>query len=851
MGNSILQSYVANVAGRTVGGLGAAGLPTAFAYQQKYSRSFLPFMGQSKVSQAAAEAGGVAPELGYEAPPEFDGGDGDGDGPSFPSVTSGDRIVDKDNDGIPDHINLIQGSGDTFRVLETGAGVMADLAAKYDLELELEQEEKLEKELSVSGVTSKLKGLVEREAGKMVGIPDSRFDMVTGRDVISGGIKTGVPMIDFLQPVGQKIYDKFILPDLEAAAAGAAMGKEGYGIFTQGGGSAVGITPEGIVGDPSAFLDRTGRSQEQLENEMRDLVAAGQGSGYLAGLYQSYTQPSTPFTDMSADEYKGRLVYENMILGSTLSDELKSDMLGGADLRPTVTGTDGTTYTGFAGTVRFDASTGEVVQDSTPTGPYYESDVDLLPDPPAPMEDPYDDYVAPNPTYTSWDDGDDDSDWNDDSSSGSSGNWNDSYTQDNYEQEAFGGGGGWGDWGWAEGGKVKSRVRMAYGGDPVQGTGFVTGSPDNYTKSETVADTEFRRVREGSYVLNAPTVERLQKQGKLPSGVDKQKNNATIKASGGGKLIDVALSKGELVLEPEDAERIGYDVLDSINDQGKPEVDRRQANMGGRIGLAGGGEAGMISPGRVGFMGMIRPPLVVTGPSSMPADEPEPPKSFMDVPQESFLDVGVEPTTQTYKKFNEFESLSADLLTLLEGNSPKAYVPNVGSQASDISGVTVGLGFDIGQHSVTDLEKMGLNANLISKLIPYVNKRGDSARAVLSAEPLELDSNELEEVNTIVLKSKLNKFNKDYPEYSGLRDIDKAVMFSNAYSGSLGRYKTFRNVYSQARNMQDAIKKGLINRISRGDPERNRAAKALEWYAREQTKRMPLPKPRPNLSATR
>ena len=47
---------------------------------------------------------------------------------------------------------------------------------------------------------------------------------------------------------------------------------------------------------------------------------------------------------------------------------------------------------------------------------------------------------------------------------------------------------------------------MADGGgaDPVQGNGFVEGSPDNYTKSQTVADDEFRRVRPGSFVLNAP-----------------------------------------------------------------------------------------------------------------------------------------------------------------------------------------------------------------------------------------------------------------------------------------------------------------------------------------------------------
>ena len=40
--------------------------------------------------------------------------------------------------------------------------------------------------------------------------------------------------------------------------------------------------------------------------------------------------------------------------------------------------------------------------------------------------------------------------------------------------------------------------------------------------------------------------------------------------------MDVALSKGEYVIEPEEAQRIGYDTLNKINDQGKAEVDRRQ-----------------------------------------------------------------------------------------------------------------------------------------------------------------------------------------------------------------------------------------------------------------------------------
>ena len=126
----------------------------------------------------------------------------------------------------------------------------------------------------------------------------------------------------------------------------------------------------------------------------------------------------------------------------------------------------------------------------------------------------------------------------------------------------------------AEGG----RIGMADGGsaDPVQKTGFVEGSPDNYTKAQTVADDENRQVRVGSFVLNAPTTEKLQKAGVLPKGVDNPDKNTTIKANKGG-MMDVALSKGEYVLEPEEAKEIGYGTLNKINDRGKPEVDRRQA----------------------------------------------------------------------------------------------------------------------------------------------------------------------------------------------------------------------------------------------------------------------------------
>ena len=153
-------------------------------------------------------------------------------------------------------------------------------------------------------------------------------------------------------------------------------------------------------------------------------------------------------------------------------------------------------------------------------------------------------------------------------------------------------------------------------GGPVQKTGFVEGSPDNYAKGDTVADTVKTQVREGSFVLNAPTVEKLQQAGMLPKGVDNSDKNATIKAKKGG-LMDVALSKGEYVIEPEEAQRIGYSFLEKINDQGKPEVDRRQAAAdGGAIdGYSNGGNTGMLRyAGPLSAIELMKSGLSVTTP---------------------------------------------------------------------------------------------------------------------------------------------------------------------------------------------------------------------------------------------
>ena len=131
-----------------------------------------------------------------------------------------------------------------------------------------------------------------------------------------------------------------------------------------------------------------------------------------------------------------------------------------------------------------------------------------------------------------------------------------------------------------ERGRTSDPRRFAEGGntqkDPIQRTGFVEGPPQEYAKGTTVADTENMRVREGSFVINAPITEKLQKAGVLPKGNQKRK------AANGGKMMEVALSKGEYVVEPKDVPKFGgYGFLEAVNDMGKPEVERRQAMQEG------------------------------------------------------------------------------------------------------------------------------------------------------------------------------------------------------------------------------------------------------------------------------
>ena len=119
--------------------------------------------------------------------------------------------------------------------------------------------------------------------------------------------------------------------------------------------------------------------------------------------------------------------------------------------------------------------------------------------------------------------------------------------------------------------------------------GFVQGPPSQFSERETVADDQPMEVAEGTFVINAPAVEHAGSQDIRKMILDAY-TIAREKGLDIGRVdrklyegtVDVALSKGEVVVPPELAKIIGYDRLEKINNRGKKEVSRRQeASEGG------------------------------------------------------------------------------------------------------------------------------------------------------------------------------------------------------------------------------------------------------------------------------
>ena len=113
------------------------------------------------------------------------------------------------------------------------------------------------------------------------------------------------------------------------------------------------------------------------------------------------------------------------------------------------------------------------------------------------------------------------------------------------------------------------------------------------------------------------------------------------------------------------------------------------------------------------------------------------------------------------------------LLKKLEGSSLTGYIPKGGE-----SGLTIGGGFDLGQHKEEYLE--GLPASLITKLTPFMGAK----TLEVGGKTLTLTQDEVDKLDNFVLDKKETEFKTSFEEYVGpVSELNKnqKLALSSAY----------------------------------------------------------------------
>ena len=133
------------------------------------------------------------------------------------------------------------------------------------------------------------------------------------------------------------------------------------------------------------------------------------------------------------------------------------------------------------------------------------------------------------------------------------------------------------------------RVGMQAGGEAgfAQRPEFVGGN-ETPTDRQSIADNVPREVPEGTFVINAAAVDFAGRED-----IEKMVREAYAKAGKSGKVgmaqeVDIAVSEGEVIIPPHIAKIIGYDRLNKINNRGKKEISRRQAEREKKEAAGGG-----------------------------------------------------------------------------------------------------------------------------------------------------------------------------------------------------------------------------------------------------------------------
>ena len=433
-----------------------------------------------------------------------------------------------------------------------------------------------------------IKGLITAAVEKELGFP-TEFSPITGTERVSdisgamGNIPMGMTTLGSLTALGSELNKK----NLSEIATRAALGQQGYavGMFEN---QIIGTKPNVPIPQGSPVVPSA--LQNKVVKQLQELGQQGKGAGVLGKAYEQYVGRGGRF-DMSKAVTPEMIAYERVVKGLKVDDDLKAKLLGyGTRVPDAIRPTDyynitpyeqiqidreqaaknraGDVDSGFTDVSAPSMSLeGDVAaQDNQITPTAVNIGIDM-------------DNISGVPTGVNLDEGGGPTSALDTASVFSNDN-NDGYSDneagDNQSDSGFGGG-GWTAYGGKIGmfgGGFASKVAK------IKGVGLIKPE-QTFLDTDMVRDRfEFDAVN-GDYIVNGPSSDIMQPQiaALIDYGINQLKKEGVDIRVGNSKIKDenkvpLIVASSETYIPRVIAEKIGYPILEAINNIGKPEVKR-------------------------------------------------------------------------------------------------------------------------------------------------------------------------------------------------------------------------------------------------------------------------------------
>ena len=423
-----------------------------------------------------------------------------------------------------------------------------------------------------------IKGLITAAVEKELGFP-TEFNPITGTERVSdisgamGNIPMGMTTLGSLTALGSELNKK----NLSEIATRAALGQQGYavGMFEN---QIIGTKPNVPIPQGSPVVPSA--LQNKVVKQLQELGQEGKGAGVLGKAYEQYVGRGGRF-DMSRAVTPEMIAYESVVKGLKIDDDLKAKLLGyGTRVPDAIRPTDYYNITPYE-QIQIDREqaaknrAGDVdsgFTDVSAPSMGLEGDIDAQQSQVNPMGINLGinmSNISGVPTGVNVPDYTDDGGGSDPSDPSS--------TDTGSVSE-----GGYGGVGFtAYGGKIGM-----FGGGfaskvaKIKGVGLI--KPE-----QTFLDTDMVRDRfefdaeNGDYIVNGPSSKTMQPQiaALIDYGIDQLKKEGVDISVGNPKIkgrnkVPLIVASSETYIPRVIAEKIGYPILDALNNICKPEVKR-------------------------------------------------------------------------------------------------------------------------------------------------------------------------------------------------------------------------------------------------------------------------------------